>query len=63
MIALDTNALVRVLIEDDKSRARAVQEVILYAEKSSLQIIILSEVLIETVWVLKMFPDYVTSIS
>lgn len=53
MIALDTNALVRVLIEDDKSRARAVQEVILYAEKSSLQIIILSEVLIETVWVLE----------
>jgi predicted nucleic-acid-binding protein len=53
MIALDTNALVRVVIEDNKKQAKAVQEVILYAEKNSLQIVILSEVLIETIWVLE----------
>lgn len=53
MIALDTNALVRVLIEDNKKQAKAVQEVILYAEKHSVEIVILSEVLIETIWVLE----------
>jgi len=53
MIAFDTNALVRMLIEDNKGQARAVQKVMLFAEKNSVQIIILSEVLIETVWVLE----------
>jgi len=53
MIAFDTNALVRMLIEDNKSQARAVEEVVLFVQKNSLQIIILSEVLIETVWVLE----------
>ena len=53
MIALDTNALVRMLIEDDQNQATKVQEVVSFAEKKSLQIIILSEVLIETVWVLE----------
>lgn len=53
MIALDTNALVRMLIEDDQNQATKVQEIVSFAEKKSLQIIILSEVLIETVWVLE----------
>ena len=53
MIALDTNALVRMLVEDDENQARMVQEVIALAEKNSVQILILSEVLIETVWVLE----------
>ena len=53
MIAFDTNALVRMLVEDDRLQAKAVQEVVLTAEKNSFQIIILSEVLIETVWVLE----------
>lgn len=53
MIALDTNALVRMLIEDDKNQAKIVQDVVTFAEINSLQIIILSEVLIETVWVLE----------
>jgi predicted nucleic-acid-binding protein len=53
MIALDTNALVRMLIEDDENQAKIVQQVIVLAEKNSVQIIILSEVLIETVWVLE----------
>ena len=49
MIALDTNALVRLLIEDDASQARVVQEAVELAETSSFDIIILSEVLMETV--------------
>lgn len=53
MIALDTNALVRMLVEDNKSQSKKVQETVLFAEKNSLQIIILSEVLIETVWILE----------
>jgi predicted nucleic-acid-binding protein len=53
VIALDTNALVRVLIEDDQNQAFAVQKVINYADNNSIQILLLSEVLIETVWVLE----------
>ena len=53
MIAFDTNVVVRMLVEDDKRQAGAVQEAVLFAEKNSIQILILSEVLIETVWVLE----------
>jgi predicted nucleic-acid-binding protein len=53
IIAFDTNALVQMLIEDDKAQAKAVQEAVLFAEEKSLQILILSEVIIETVWVLE----------
>jgi predicted nucleic-acid-binding protein len=53
MIALDTNAVVRMVIEDDENQAKTVQEVVAIAEKNSVQMIILSEVLIETVWVLE----------
>ena len=53
MIAFDTNALVRMLIEDDENQAKIVQEVVTLAEQNSLQIMILPEVLIETVWVLE----------
>jgi predicted nucleic-acid-binding protein len=53
MIAFDTNFVVRMLVEDDKKQAGAVRETVLYAEKNSIQILILSEVLIETVWVLE----------
>jgi predicted nucleic-acid-binding protein len=53
VIALDTNALVRLLIEDDRDQARKVRKIINLAEKNSIQVLILSEVLIETVWVLE----------
>lgn len=53
MIALDTNALVRLLIEDDRDQALKVRKIINLAEKNSIQVLILSEVLIETVWVLE----------
>ena len=53
MIALDTNALVRMLVEDDKKQANEVEDLIISAEKNHYQLIVLSEVLIETVWVLE----------
>jgi len=53
MIAFDTIFLVRMLVEDDRKQAESVRKTILYAEKLSIQILILSEVLIETVWVLE----------
>ena len=49
MIVLDTNAIVRVLIEDDVAQAKTVQERICHAEMDGGRILILSEVLIETV--------------
>ncbi len=53
MISLDTNALVRMLIEDDRRQAKMIEETIALAEEKSIQILILSEVLLETVWVLE----------
>ena len=53
MIALDTNALIRLVIEDDEAQARKVKKLIESIEKYGQQIIILTEVLIETVWVLE----------
>ena len=53
MIALDTNAVVRVLVEDDDAQAEKVRTVIRRAEAHGQRIILLSEVLIETVWVLE----------
>lgn len=53
MIALDTNALVRLLVEDDAEQAATVQQLVLFAEKKSITILILPEVLLEAVWVLE----------
>ena len=53
MISLDTNALVRMLIEDDRRQAKIIEETIALAEEKSIQILILSEVLVETVWILE----------
>jgi len=53
MIAFDTNALIRMLIEDDPIQTKLIKDLIIQAETNSGQILILSEVLIETVWVLE----------
>jgi predicted nucleic-acid-binding protein len=53
MIALDTNAIVRLLTEDDEIQANKVQNVINDSEINVRRILILSEVIIETVWVLE----------
>ena len=49
MIALDTNALVRLLIDDDEKQAGIVKELIVSTENQGRKILILTEVLIETV--------------
>jgi len=53
VIALDTNALVRLLVEDDAEQAAVVQQLVLFAEKKPISLLILPEVLLETVWVLE----------
>jgi len=53
LIALDTNALVRLLIDDDEKQAGIVKELIVSTENQGRKILILTEVLIETVWVLE----------
>ena len=53
MIALDANALVRLLVEDDAEQAAVVQQLVLFAEKKPISLLILPEVLLETVWVLE----------
>ena len=53
MISLDTNALVRMLIEDGEDQFQAVRKAISLVEKNSSQILLLSEVLMETIWVLE----------
>mgnify|MGYP000330226927 CR=1 FL=1 len=53
MIALDTNAIVRMLVEDDFRQAEIVKAIITQVESAGDQILILPEVLIETVWVLE----------
>jgi predicted nucleic-acid-binding protein len=53
MIALDTNALVRLLVEDDAQQAKIIQQVVSFAEQKSITVLVLPEVLLETVWVLE----------
>jgi len=53
MIALDTNAVVRLLVEDDEEQAAVVRRLVQSAETSGGAILILSEVVLETVWVLE----------
>jgi predicted nucleic-acid-binding protein len=53
MIALDTNALVRLLLEDDAQQAKIIQQVVSFAEQKSITVLVLPEVLLETVWVLE----------
>lgn len=53
MIALDTNALVRLLLEDDAQQAKIIQQLVSFAEQKSITVLVLPEVLLETVWVLE----------
>ena len=53
MIALDTNALVRLLVEDEKAQAARVKGLVEDAESVGRPILLLTEVVLETVWVLE----------
>ena len=53
MIALDTNAIVRMLVEDDAQQAKIIQQLVSFAEQKSITVLVLPEVLLEAVWVLE----------
>lgn len=53
MIAIDTNVLVRMLIDDDKDQSRTARQALTLAETHSIPVLVLAEVLVETVWVLE----------
>lgn len=52
MIALDTNLLVRLLVQDDATQARAVERLIIRARRDRTPLFIADVVLCELVWVL-----------
>lgn len=52
MIALDTNLLVRLLIQDDASQARAVERFLVRARRDRIPLFVADVVLCELVWVL-----------
>ena len=52
MIALDTNLLVRLLIQDDASQARAVERLVVRARRDRTTLFVSDVVLCELVWVL-----------
>lgn len=53
MMALDTNVLVRFLVEDDKTQSKLAKKLVEKAVKDEEEIFIPDLVLVETVWVLK----------
>jgi predicted nucleic-acid-binding protein len=52
MIALDTNLLVRLLVQDDASQARAVERLVVRARRDRTPLFVSDVVLCELVWVL-----------
>lgn len=52
MIALDTNLLVRLLVQDDASQARAVERLFARARRDRTPLFVADVVLCELVWVL-----------
>jgi len=52
VIALDTNALVRLAVGDDPDQAARVQQAVLHAQERNVPVLILDGVLMETAWVL-----------
>lgn len=52
MIALDTNVLVRLVVEDDQKQAAEARRVVQDAESRGEKVLLLAGVLVETVWVL-----------
>lgn len=52
MIALDTNVLVRLVLQDDESQARAAERLVVRARRERTPLFIADVVLCELVWVL-----------
>lgn len=58
MIALDTNVLVRFLVEDDEKQSQRATQLIRNAQKRGEQLFIGDIVMCETVWVLSTSYDF-----
>ncbi len=52
MIALDTNVLVRIVLQDDESQARAAERLLIRARRDGTDLFVADVVLCELVWVL-----------
>ena len=52
MIALDTNLLVRLIVQDDEAQARAVERLLVRARRDQTSLFVADVVLCELVWVL-----------
>ena len=52
MIALDTNLLVRLIVQDDEAQARAVERLLVRARKDQTSLFVADVVMCELVWVL-----------
>lgn len=52
MIALDTNVLVRLVLQDDEAQARAAERLVIRARREQTTLFIADVVLCELVWVL-----------
>ena len=52
MIALDTNLLVRLIVQDDQTQARAVERLLVKARRDQTSLFVADVVMCELVWVL-----------
>jgi predicted nucleic-acid-binding protein len=52
VIALDTNLLVRLIVQDDEAQARAVERLLLRARRDQTSLFVADVVMCELVWVL-----------
>lgn len=53
MIALDTNLLVRLIVQDDEAQARSVERLLIKARRDQTPLFVADIVLCELVWVLR----------
>ena len=58
MKALDTNVIVRFLVNDDKTQAQRVRSLFETAEAKGDQFLVTTVVVLETIWVLKAAYDF-----
>ena len=58
MKALDTNVIVRFLVNDDQAQARLVKELLEAAEKAGQRFLLTTPVLLELIWVLSAVFDF-----
>jgi predicted nucleic-acid-binding protein len=58
MKALDTNVIIRFLVNDDKAQGRKVQELFEEAEENTRRFLITTPVVLEVLWVLSAVYDF-----